>query len=160
MEGIPVMIRTVFCAAAIALAGGCSQEVPFAAPAPAPAAPTVPTAPAAASLTDDCSAASQDASESPGDDVFAITLVDKPVCSSAPAATAVAKWNVSAANVAAVSIYVNSPGNPRKLWVDGTATGEQTTGPWVFENTCFSLLNKDTGRVLATRLVGAIPCAR
>ena len=141
----------MFCSLSLVLLAACSQEVPSA---PAPSGSPPPAATAMAGQ-DDCPA--PPTSKDDGK-LLSITLIDTPVCSKATAATATAKWDVSPLNVASVSIYVNSPGNDKKLWVEGHATGAETTGPWVFEHTCFTLQNKDTGGVLASRLVDKIPC--
>lgn len=121
---------------------GCSREVPYLPPPP----------PATASAAD--------ATPTVNDKVFSITLLD-PVCAegAAPTATAVAKWDVGPLKATAITIHVESPGNEKKLWLEGGATGEEKTGAWVFEKSRFHLQDKDSGKVLAMRLVDAIPCA-
>lgn len=152
-----VVNRALFCLALALAATACSQEVPSL-PTPAAAAPV-----AQANLIDPTScAASARESQAVDARVFSITLVGEPKCSGTDpvAATAQAKWDVTSLQATDVSIYVSSPGNERKLWLDGKASGDATTGPWVFENSCFALQDKASGRLLAARLVGAIACAR
>lgn len=142
----------------LVLLTACSREVPVSASASNP-----PPANGAVAQPDNCSSpapAKGGTGATTADGILAITLIDKPACAQGMAATATAKWDVSSLNVSAVSIYVSSPGNDQKLWVDGHATGQETTGKWVFENTCFVLQNKDTGSVLAARLISTIPCER
>lgn len=138
-------------------ATACSQEVPLA---PAPA-PTPPSATAVPVESPSCQA-SANGTQAADDHVFSITLTGQPHCSAATAAaaTALAKWDVSSLHATDVAIYVSGPSGEKKLWLEGSATGEATTGPWVFANTCFALQDKISGRTVATRLIGTIPCAR
>ena len=149
------MKRALFCLAPVLLfVGACSQEVPFKPP-PSAAAPAPTTTVEPASC-----AASARANPTADSKLFSVTPIDKPRCSEPGAATVVAKWDVSSLHATDVSIYVSSPAGEKKLWLDGNATGEATTGKWVFENTCFALQDKASGRVVAARLIGAIPCTR
>lgn len=94
-----------------------------------------------------------------GDAVLSIVPGQFSACqSSNGAVVARARWNVASLGVAQVSIFVESPGNPRKLWVNGGAEGESMTGPWVYDQTRFSMTQSDTGRLLAERTVTAVPC--
>jgi len=150
------MSHGIACFLLLILLTGCSQEVPFATPAPGPA----PAAAAAAAGPANCSspAAAASSTQVAENTIFAVTLIDHPKCSENVAATAVAKWNVSSLHATSVSIFVISPANGKKLWLEGGASGEATTGQWVFKDTCFALENKDTGGVLASRRIESIPC--
>lgn len=137
------MKRVLMLAALIGLAG-CSQEVPNV-PAPAPAA-------SAAAAT----AAVADAL--PADKVsIALSDVD---CSGTPVAVATMGWDAGALAAGGVSVFVESPGNPRKLWVEAGQKDEATTGKWVFEGTQFTLQDRVSGAVLARRAVTNIPCQK
>ncbi len=138
------MKRVLMLAALLGLAG-CSQEVPnVPAPAPAPAASTVAAAPVADAL--------------PADKVsVALSDVD---CSGTPVAVATMGWDAGALAAGGVSVFVESPGNPRKLWVEAGQKDTATTGKWVFEGTQFTLQDRVSGAVLARRAVAKIPCQK
>ena len=57
-----------------------------------------------------------------------------------------------------VSIYVESPGNARKLWLEGAANGKADSGKWVFPDSRFTLQNRTSGEVLAQHDVGKLAC--
>lgn len=138
------MRRVLMLAAVVGLAG-CSQEVPnVPAPAPAPVASTA----AAATVADAL----------PVDKVsVALSDVD---CSGTPVAVATMGWDAGALAAGGVSVFVESPGNPRKLWVEAGQKDEATTGKWVFEGTQFTLQDRVSGAVLARRAVTKIPCQK
>ena len=138
------MKRVLMLAAVLGLAG-CSQEVPnVPAPAPAPAASTAAAAPVADAL--------------PADKVsVALSDVD---CSGTPVAVATMGWDAGALAAGGVSVFVESPGNPRKLWVEAGQKDTATTGKWVFEGTQFTLQDRVSGAVLARRAVAKIPCQK
>jgi hypothetical protein len=69
-----------------------------------------------------------------------------------------AKWDVTDSGSTGVAIYVESPGNDRKLWLVGGASGESQTGKWVFDKSKFTMLDKESGKLLAQRAVVAVPC--
>ena len=140
------MKRVLMLAAVLGLAG-CSQEVPnVPTPAPAPAASTA--AAAAAPVTDAL----------PADKVsVALSDVD---CSGTPVAVATMGWDAGALAAGGVSVFVESPGNPRKLWVEAGQKDTATTGKWVFEGTQFTLQDRVSGAVLARRAVAKIPCQK
>lgn len=127
----------------------CSQEVPHvvaAAPLPAPAAQA---GTATATL-----AAAADTADSPQ---LSVVFVEKPACASGEAATVTLKWDVAALGAKTVSVFVESPANPKKLWVDAGANDEGTTGKWAYDQTRFTVQDRDSGKVLATRLL-VKPC--
>ena len=133
-----IIIVGVLCLAA------CSQEVPSPpAPAPVPAPATAQQVQAAASRL------------SP--DKFAIALTDVD-CTAAPVAIAHVTWAAGALAADGVSIYVESPGNARKLWAEAGQKDKATTGKWVFEGTRFTLQDRVSGALLAQRSVDKIPC--
>jgi hypothetical protein len=139
------MKRVLMLAALLGLAG-CSQEVPNV-PAPAPA-PAASTAAAAAPVADAL----------PADKVsVALSDVD---CSGTPVAVATMGWDAGALAAGGVSVFVESPGNPRKLWVEAGQKDQATTGKWVFEGTQFTLQDRVSGAVLARRAVAKIPCQK
>jgi len=140
------MKSTLTLAAVLALAG-CSQEVPnVPAPAPAPAASTPgASAPAAAA-----------APALPADKVtIGLSGVD---CAETPVAIATLGWDAGALAAGGVSIFVESPGNARKLWAEAGQKDQATTGKWVFEGTTFTLQDRVSGALLAQRSVDKIPC--
>lgn len=122
----------------------CSQEVPSApSPGPAQAAPV--QAPVA---------------ETPdrlGADKFVLVL-EGADCSVSPVAAARVHWDAGTLAADGIAVYVESPGNPRKLWMEASAKGEGTTGNWVFPGSRFSLHDRSSGELLAQRIVETIPC--
>ena len=140
-----VMLLFVTCVVA------CSQEVPSLPPSPAPA-----RASDTAALASPMSPASV-AAEKLDEKGFSITPVE-PDCSHGRVATAIARWDARPVNSTGVAIYVESPGNVQKLWMEGAATGQARTGKWVFEKSRFTLRDKASGEVLATRAIDTISC--
>lgn len=139
------MRKTMSFALAMVMLAGCSQEVPHVAePQAAPAAAATPSAPA----------------PEPNrlDDAHFSVALGQVECAGVPVATATVKWDASGEGIDGVLIKVESPGNERKLWTEGGAIGEATTGPWVFGRTLFVVEAKGTGTVLAQHLVETIPC--
>lgn len=131
----------------------CSQEVPtVAALAPAP----VPAAVAAQAVAGDASAAAT-AGESADSALLSVSFVEKPSCASGEAATITAKWDVRPLGVSTVALFVENPSNPKKLWVEAGASGEETTGKWIQANTRLTVQDRASGKVLATRLLEQ-PC--
>ncbi|WP_374349378.1 hypothetical protein [Thermomonas sp.] len=74
------------------------------------------------------------------------------------AITSTAKWDVSAKKIAEVSIYVVDPKGEKKLWLNGGASGESTTGNWVFPDTKFVMVERGSEKPLAELTVKATPC--
>ena len=121
---------------------GCSQEVPNV---PAPAAVAAASAPASTA-----------APALPADKV---TLALSDVgCGDTPIAIATLGWDAGTLAGGGVSIFVESPGNARKLWVEAGQKDQATTGKWVFEGTKFTLQDRVSGALLAQRSVDKIPC--
>jgi hypothetical protein len=71
---------------------------------------------------------------------------------------ATATWDVSGKGITDISIYVSSPGNPPKLWLEGGPSGQSTTGDWVFDQTKFSLVARKSKKTIAELIVKAVPC--
>ena len=136
--------------AAFMLAGiaGCSQEAPPAhdagaavATAPVPAAPARQVQPPI------------------GDATFSIDPGSFRSCDAENGAiTSTAKWDVSAKDIAEVSIYVTDAKGERKLWLNGGATGESTTGNWVFPDSKFELVERGSEKPVGELTVKALPC--
>lgn len=141
------MMKSMLMLAALLGLLGCSQEVPnVPTPAPVPAA----NAPAG-------SAPAAAAAPALAADKVTLELGDVG-CGDTPIATATLTWDAGALAAGGVSIFVESPGNARKLWVEAGQKDQATTGKWVFEGTKFSLLDRVSGAVLAIRSVDKIPC--
>ena len=147
--------KTIPMALLLACAAGCSQEAPSL-PASTPAAaspPAVASAPVAVV---------PQAGQSPasiGDAVFSITPGSFRVCDAGSGAIAsTARWDVTARNIAEVSIFVIDAKGERKLWLDGGASGESTTGEWVFPDTTFQLVERGSGNAIALLTVKTTPC--
>ena len=127
----------------------CSQEVPN----PPQSAPVAP------------SAASQPVARTPAAPIveriaandFTLALSDKD-CSSQPVAVATVRWDAGSLAPGGVSVFVESPGNARKLWLEAGPKDEAKTGKWVFEGSRFTLQSRETGDVLAQRSVDRIAC--
>lgn len=141
------MKRVLMPAVLLGLAA-CSQEVPNV-PAPAAPAPAASAGPAAAAPAADAL---------PGDKVT-VTLAEVD-CTGTPVAVATMGWDAGALAAGGVSVFVESPGNPRKLWVEAGQKDKATTGKWVFEGTRFTLQDRLSGEVLARRAVSKIPCPK
>lgn len=139
----PLALALAFCGAT-----ACSQEAP---PAPndAAAAPPVATAPTEAKQV-----------QPPiGDAMFSIDPGSFRTCDAVDGAiTSTAKWDVAAKQVAEVSIYVVDAKGERKLWLNGGSSGQSTTGNWVFPDTKFQLVERESGKSLAELTVKANPC--
>lgn len=71
---------------------------------------------------------------------------------------ATVRWDAAPMAAERVEIYVESPGNARKLWTNGGVSGEAETGPWVYDQTRFTLSDARSGKVLAERTLQAVPC--
>ena len=144
--------RNLLLAMALAMTAGCSQEAPSPPPkGPAAAAPTEAVgAPVAGA--DRVRPAAAGAAFSMTPDSFRICDADNGAIAST------AKWDVTAQHVAEVSIYVVDAKGEKKLWLDGGATGESTTGKWVFADSTFQLLDRKTGELMSEVAIKALPC--
>lgn len=144
-----------FLLAALLLTGvvGCSQEAP---PAPNAAAPAAAATPATAAAP---AAEAKQVQPPIGDATFSINPGSFRVCDAENGAiTSTAKWDVTAKQVAEVSIYIVDPKGEKKLWLNGGATGESTTGNWVFPDTKFVMVERGSEKPLGELLVKATPC--
>lgn len=131
---------------------GCGQEAP-----PAPSANPAPPAEAVAAPAP--APVAVPAAEPVGDAVLSVAPGSFRACEATNGAiTATAKWDASSKGAAEVAIYVESPGNERKLWLNGGATGESTTGNWVFDQTIFTMVERGTEKPLSQVTVKAVPC--
>lgn len=79
-------------------------------------------------------------------------------CGETPVAIATVGWDAGALAVGGVSVFVESPGNARKLWVEAGQKDRATTGKWVFEGTRFTLQDRVSGELLAQRSIDKISC--
>lgn len=139
----------------LAGATACSQEAP---PAPSPNAAPAAT-PAAAEGPAPAAQPAQAAQAPIGDATFSISPGSFRICDAENGAiVATAKWDVAARNIAEVSIYVTNANGERKLWLNGGATGESTTGNWVFPDSKFELVERASEKPLAELVVKATPC--
>jgi hypothetical protein len=127
----------------------CSQEVPN-----IPSATPVPTP--GTTQADPSTKAAPSAERIPAN-AFTFVLSDVD-CSQTPVAVATVKWDAGVMAAGGVSIFVESPDNPRKLWAEAAQKDQATTGKWVFAGSRFTLQERATGVVLAQRTVDRIPC--
>lgn len=131
-----MMMKTGYLAVLLAAAAGCSQEA-----VPPPAA-----------------AAEQESPE--GEAMFSMVPDSFQVCDTAYGAIkSTAKWDVTGQRVAKVAIFVVDAKGERKLWLNGGATGQSTTGEWVFPDSTFQLVSQATGRSIAEVVVKGSPCS-
>lgn len=131
---------------------GCSQEAP---PAPATADAAAPVAAAPAAPVEPV----KQVQPPIGDATFSVNPGSFRTCDAQGGAiTSTAKWDVTAKNVAEVSVYVTDAKGDRKLWLNGGATGESTTGNWVFPDSKFELVERGSEKPLAELTVKATPC--
>jgi len=134
----------------LACVAACSQEAP-----PAPAGDTAATPPAPAVAP----APAKQVQPPIGDATLSINPGSFRICDAENGAiTSTAKWDVSARKIAEVSIYVVDPKGEKKLWLNGGATGESTTGNWVFPDTKFVMVERGSEKPLAELTVKATPC--
>lgn len=141
-------IQILFAAMLLAGVAGCSQEAP---PTPSGDAPAA-QAPAVA-------APAKQVQPPIGDATFSVNPGSFRLCDAENGAiTSTAKWDVSAKNIAEVSVYVTDAKGERKLWLNGGASGESTTGNWVFPDTKFELVERGTDKPVAELTVKASPC--
>lgn len=146
--------KTLVAALLLACVAGCSQEAPVSPPATSPGSVAAP-APAQATAPPPVA----QASGAIGDATFSISPGTFRICDAATGAIAsTAKWDVTARNITEVSIYVVDAKGERKLWLDGAGSGESTTGPWVFPDTTFQLVEHGNGKAIAELTVKATPC--
>lgn len=146
--------KIVLATCLLACAAGCSQEGPATPPA-SPPAPVAAPAPAQATAQPPA----EHASGAIGDATFSISPGTFRICDAATGAIAsTAKWDVTARNITEVSIFVVDAKGERKLWLDGAGSGESTTGPWVFPDTTFQLVEHGSGKAIAELTVRATPC--
>jgi hypothetical protein len=137
---------------AMLLAGvaACSQEAP-----PAPAGDTAATPPAPAVAP----APAKQVQPPIGDATLSINPGSFRICDAENGAiTSTAKWDVTAKKIAEVSIYIVDPKGGKKLWLNGGATGESTTGNWVFPDTKFVMVERGSEKPLAELTVKASAC--
>jgi hypothetical protein len=137
---------------AMLLAGvaACSQEAP-----PAPAGDTAATPPAPAVAP----APAKQVQPPIGDATLSINPGSFRICDAENGAiTSTAKWDVTAKKIAEVSIYIVDPKGGKKLWLNGGATGESTTGNWVFPDTKFVMVERGSEKLLAELTVKASAC--
>ncbi len=121
---------------------GCSQEVPNVPPPHTPAPVPAAAASAAPALADE-----------------KVTVVlSGAECGEPPVAIATVDWDAGTLAPGGVAVYVESPGNARKLWVEAGPKDVATTGKWVFAGTKFTLQDRVSGALLAQRSVDTIPC--
>lgn len=135
--------RIFIVAMMLASAAGCSQEAPSAAN-----AMPVATAPAA-----------QQEQQGIGDATFSLTPGSFRICDAENGAiAATAKWDVTARGISEVSVYVTDAKGERKLWLSGGASGESTTGNWVFPDSKFELVERASEKAIAELTVKATSC--
>jgi hypothetical protein len=128
----------------------CSQEAP-----PAPAGDTAATPPAPAVAP----APAKQVQPPIGDATLSINPGSFRICDAENGAiTSTAKWDVTAKKIAEVSIYIVDPKGGKKLWLNGGATGESTTGNWVFPDTKFVMVERGSEKPLAELTVKASAC--
>lgn len=142
--------------AALALAA-CSQEVPNLPATPAATTATTANTPAAGAPGIDSPRLDPPSPDRIPADAFTVTLSDVD-CSEAAVAVATVRWDAGTLAAGGVSVFIESPQNPRKLWADAAKKDEATTGKWVFEGSRFTLQDRESGAVLAQRTVDKIPC--
>ena len=146
-------MKTQILFAAMLLVGvaGCSQEAP---PTPSGDAPAAQAAAPAAAAT----APAKQVQPPIGDATFSVNPGSFRLCDAENGAiTSTAKWDVSSRNIAEVSVYVTDAKGERKLWLNGGASGESTTGNWVFPDTKFELVERGSEKSLAELTVKATP---
>lgn len=129
--------------AVIVSVGACSQEVP---------APRAEAQPVAVGREDGSGGG-------PGPVSFTVEPAVVRTCEAKDrAVSASVRWRIERGDSAGVAIYVVGRDDDRKLWLKGGASGESTTGRWVFPGTRFQLVDAASGRQLAESQVSGGAC--
>lgn len=68
-------------------------------------------------------------------------------------------WNASAAGTEGIEIWLQSPGEERKLWLASGAVASEQTGPWLKDGSTVTLVNGEDKRELATVLIEGRGCS-
>ena len=88
-----------------------------------------------------------------------ITPAAIPGCDPQAKITAVIRWRVDTPGTTAVLLEISDAGSAaRKLFAQGGASGEATTGQWVSNGMQFHLRDATSGKDLATQVIGHAPC--
>lgn len=82
-----------------------------------------------------------------------------PGCDPQAKIIAVIRWHVDTPGTTAVLVEISDAGSTaRKLFAQGGASGEATTGQWVGNGMQFHLRDASSGKDLATQVIGHAPC--
>lgn len=69
-------------------------------------------------------------------------------------------WNASSAGTEGAEVWLQNPGEEKKLWSAGGAIGASTTGRWMRNDTTVILVNGEDKRELARITIKFKPCNR
>lgn len=87
--------------------------------------------------------------------------VDPAIVRACPGADAIAakvRWNATSAGTEGIQLWMQGPGEEKKLWSAAGAVGEGDMGPWLREGSAVILVNGEDKKELARIVIAAVPC--
>lgn len=72
--------------------------------------------------------------------------------------TAKVKWDASSVQTQGVEVWLQAPGEDKKLWSAAGVVGESKTGPWLRPGSAIFLINGENDQELAKVEITATPC--
>ena len=80
-------------------------------------------------------------------------------CPGAPESVAAkVKWDASSMGVQGAQVWMQAPGEEKKLWLSGLPVGEDVTGPWLRAGSTVTLTIGEEQKELARVVVSADDC--
>ncbi len=80
-------------------------------------------------------------------------------CAGSPEAVAAkVKWDASPLGTQGVQIWMQTPGEEKKLWLAGLPVGEDVTGPWLRVGSSITLTNGEDQKELARIVISSNSC--
>lgn len=67
-------------------------------------------------------------------------------------------WDATSAGVKEIELYLQNPGEERKLWAATIANGTERTGEWLRNGTQVFLIDRSNGAALDSLTVSERPC--
>lgn len=110
-------------------------------------------------LSEKVPAKSQSVSEKSDNNMLALDPAFLSLCPGTPELIAAqVTWDASATGTTGVEIWLQSPGEEKKLWAASGATGSGQTGPWMRAGSTVILLDGRDNTELARIAVGTRSC--
>jgi hypothetical protein len=70
------------------------------------------------------------------------------------------EWDAASTGTNGIQVWLESPGEGKKLWSEAGAVGHSVTGKWLRDGSTVSLVNGETKAELAALRLTAVPCTR